>query len=263
MGFTKILFIGDIIGRPGRIAVRELLPRLVGAHSPDIIIANGENSAGGFGLTPDIAEELKSLQVDVITTGNHIWDKREVYDYLDREKRVLKPANYPEGTPGVGYGVFECASGAKVGVVNLLGRVFIDSGVDCPFRVGMKAIEEIRKTTPVIFVDMHAETTSEKAAIAFHFDGLVSAVIGTHTHVQTSDERIMAGGTAFLTDAGMTGATDSIIGMRKEAILEKFLTRMPARFEVASKGVELQGVVVSVDADSGRAVKIERLKEPV
>lgn len=263
MGLTKILFIGDIIGRPGRIAVRELLPRLVGAHSPDIIVANGENAAGGFGLTPEIAEEIKSLQVDVITTGNHIWDKREVYDYLKREKRVLKPANYPEGTPGAGWGIFECASGAKVGVVNLLGRVFTDNGVDCPFRVGMKIVEEIRKVTPVILVDMHAETTSEKAAIALHLDGLVSAVIGTHTHVQTSDERVLAGGTAFLTDAGMTGATDSIIGMRKEAILDKFLTRMPARFEVATKGVELQGAVVTVDAQSGRAVKIERLKEPV
>lgn len=263
MGFTKILFIGDIIGRPGRIAVRELLPKLVGAHAPDIIIANGENSAGGFGLTPEIAEELKSLQVDVITTGNHIWDKREVYDYLDRDKRVLKPANYPEGTPGVGSVVFECASGAKVGVINLLGRVFMDNGVDCPFRVGMKLAEEIRKTTPVILVDMHAETTSEKAAIAFHLDGLVSAVIGTHTHVQTSDEHVLAGGTAFLTDAGMTGATDSIIGMRKEAIIDKFLTRMPARFEVATKGVELQGAVITVDGVTGRAVRIERLKEPV
>lgn len=263
MGFTKILFIGDIIGRPGRIAVRELLPKLVGAHAPDIIIANGENSAGGFGLTPEIAEELKSLQVDVVTTGNHIWDKRDVYDYLDRDKRVLKPANYPEGTPGVGWGVFECASGAKVGVINLLGRVFMDSGVDCPFRVGKKLAEEIRKVTPVIFVDMHAETTSEKAAIAFYLDGFVSAVIGTHTHVQTSDEHVLAGGTAFLTDAGMTGATDSIIGMRKEAIIDKFLTRMPARFEVATKGVELQGAVITVDGATGRAVSIERLKEPV
>lgn len=263
MGLTKILFIGDIIGRPGRIAVRELLPRLAGTHAPDIIVANGENAAGGFGLTPEIAEELKALQVDVITTGNHIWDKREVYDYLKREKSVLKPANYPEGTPGVGWGVFECASGAKVGVINLLGRVFTDNGVDCPFRVGRHLAEEIRKITPVILVDMHAETTSEKAAIALHLDGLVSAVIGTHTHVQTSDERVLAGGTAFLTDAGMTGATDSIIGMRKEAIIDKFLTRMPARFEVATKGVELQGAVITVDAATGRAVSIVRLKEPV
>jgi len=263
MAVTKVLFIGDIIGRPGRIAVRELLPGLVGSYAPDIVIANGENAAGGFGLTPDIAEEVLALQVDVITTGNHVWDKREVYDYLDREKRVLKPANYPEGTPGVGWGVFECASGAKVGVVNLLGRVFTDSGVDCPFRAGKRLAEEIRKTTPVIIVDMHAETTSEKAAISFYLDGLASAVIGTHTHVQTSDEKVLAGGTAFITDAGMTGATDSIIGMRKEAIIEKFLTRMPVRFEVATKGVELQGVVVTVDAGSGRAVGIERLKVPV
>ncbi|MDP2689486.1 MAG: TIGR00282 family metallophosphoesterase [Deltaproteobacteria bacterium] len=259
---TRILFISDIVGRPGRIAVRELLPRLVGAHSPDIVIANGENAAGGFGLTPEIAEELKGLQIDVITTGNHVWDKREFYEYLDREKRVLKPANYPEGTPGAGWGVYECPSGVKVGVLNLLGRVFMDC-VECPFRVGMKAVEEIRKETPVILVDIHAETTSEKAAIGWHFDGLVSAVIGTHTHVQTSDERVLAKGTAFISDAGMTGPTDSIIGMRKDEIIQKFLTRMPVRFDVATKGVELQGALVTVNSEDGRAESIERIKMPL
>lgn len=262
MGLTRILFIGDIIGRPGRIAVRELLPGLVGAYSPDLVIANGENAAGGFGLTPEIAGELKRLQIDVITTGNHIWDKKEIYEYLDREKAVLKPANYPEDTPGAGWGVFECASGVKVGVLNLLGRVFTDC-VECPFTVGMRAVEEIRKQTPIIIVDMHAETTSEKAAIGWYFDGMVSAVIGTHTHVQTSDERLLSKGTAFITDAGMTGPTDSIIGMRKEEIIQKFLTRMPVRFDVASKRIELQGAFITINTEDGRAQSIERIKKPL
>ncbi|MFQ5736294.1 MAG: TIGR00282 family metallophosphoesterase [Thermodesulfobacteriota bacterium] len=262
MGLVRILFIGDIVGRPGRIAVRELLPRLVGEHSPDMVIANGENAAGGFGLTPDIAEDLLALQIDVMTTGNHVWDKKEIYPYLDAGSRVLKPANYPEGTPGAGWGVYECPSGVKVGVLNLLGRVFTDS-VDCPFAVGRKAVEEMRKQTPVVVVDMHAETTSEKAAMGWYLDGLASAVIGTHTHVQTSDERVLTKGTAFITDAGMTGPTESIIGMRKEEIIQKFLTRMPVRFDVATKGVELQGVLIEVDSGDGRALSIERIKMPV
>ena len=259
MGLTRILFIGDIIGRPGRIAVRELLPGLVGAYSPDLVIANGENAAGGFGLTPEIAGELKRLQIDVITTGNHIWDKKEIYEYLDCEKAVLKPANYPEETPGAGWGVFECASGVKVGVLNLLGRVFTEC-VECPFTVGMRAVEELRKQTPIIIVDMHAETTSEKAAIGWYFDGMVSAVIGTHTHVQTSDERLLSKGTAFITDAGMTGPVDSVIGMRKEKIIEGFLTEMPTRFEVASKDLELQGVLVTLRSEDGKAKGRERIR---
>ncbi len=262
MGLTKVLFIGDIVGRPGRIAMRELLPGLVGELSPDMVIANGENSAGGFGVTPEIAEDLFALQIDVITTGNHVWDKKEIYEYIDGERRLLKPANYPVGTPGVGLGVFECASGVKVGVLNLLGRVFTEA-VDCPFGVADRAVEELKRQTPVIFVDMHAETTSEKAAMGWHLDGRVSAVIGTHTHVQTSDERVLTNGTAFISDAGMTGPTDSIIGMRKDEILQKFLTRMPVRFDVATKGVELQGVFVTVETETGRAVSIERIKKPI
>lgn len=259
---TKVLFIGDIIGKPGRIAVRELLPRLVGRYSPDIVIANGENAAGGFGITPDIAEELKKLQVDVITSGNHIWDKKEVYDYLGSEKRLLRPANYPQGSPGTGSGIYECPSGVKVGVVNLIGRVFMDC-LDSPFIVGMELVRKAREVTPIVIVDFHAETTSEKMALGWHLDGLASAVIGTHTHVQTADERVLTAGTAFISDAGMTGPFDSVIGMKKEIILERFLTHLPVRFDVASKGVELQGVFVSIDTASGKAVSIERIKEPL
>lgn len=258
---TRVLFIGDIIGKPGRIAVRELLPRLVGQCSPDLVIANGENSAGGFGITAEVAEELKKLQIDVITSGNHIWDKKEIYEYIKGERRLLRPLNYPNGAPGYGFGVFECASGVKVGVLNLMGRVFMDN-LECPFRTGREAINKLREQTPVIIVDLHAETTSEKAAIGWHFDGLVSAVIGTHTHIQTSDERVLTNGTAFITDAGMTGPTDSVIGMRKEMIIERFLTQMPVRFDVAAKGIELQGVLVTIGSLDGKAKKIERIRVP-
>lgn len=254
----KVLFIGDIIGRPGRIAARELLPGLIGEYSPDLVIANGENAAGGFGITPEIYEELKGLGIDVITSGNHIWDRREIYDVIGREKHLLRPANYPPTAPGSGAAVFETPAGAKVGVLNLSGRVFMDS-IDCPFRAGMSAVEALRKTTPVIIVDMHAETTSEKAAIAWYLDGMVSAVIGTHTHVQTSDERILSKGTAFITDAGMTGPTNSVIGIKKEIIIETFIKKMPQRFEVASESIELQGVFLKAGTD-GRALSIERIK---
>jgi len=259
---TKILFLGDIIGKPGRMAVKELLPKIAGRFSPDVVIANGENSAGGFGLTPEIVEDLKSLQIDVITTGNHVWDKKEIFDYIKKDARLLRPANYPPGAPGQGSVVFECPSGVKVGIVNLMGRVFMHS-LDCPFRTGDDCVAKMREDTPIIVVDFHAEATSEKAALGFYLDGRVSAVIGTHTHVQTSDERILANGTAFITDAGMTGPVDSIIGMRKDEIVQKFLTQMPVKFEVGSKDVELQGVAITVETATGRAVKIERIKEPL
>lgn len=261
-GLIKILFIGDIIGKPGRMAVKELLPKVAGRFSPDVVIANGENSAGGFGLTPEVVEDLKSLQIDVITTGNHVWDKKEILDYIKKDARLLRPANYPPGAPGQGTIVFECPSGVKVGIVNLMGRVFMHS-LDCPFRTADAIVAEMRKTTPVIAVDFHAEATSEKASLGYYLDGRVSGVIGTHTHVQTSDERILAGGTAFITDAGMTGPTDSVIGMRKDEIVQKFLTQMPVKFEVGSKDIELQGVAITVETATGRAVKIERIKEPL
>ncbi|MFQ5441610.1 MAG: TIGR00282 family metallophosphoesterase [Thermodesulfobacteriota bacterium] len=257
---TKILFIGDIIGRPGRRAIRDLLPGLIYEYTPDVVIANGENAAGGFGITLEIYEELKKLNIDVITSGNHIWDRKEILGILGKSGRdILRPENYPPGVPGRGWTVFNCPSGVKVGVVNLSGRVFMDK-IDCPFRTGKAVVERLRKETHVIIVDMHAETTSEKAASGWFFNGLVSAVIGTHTHVQTSDERILSGGTAFITDAGMTGPTDSIIGMKKEKIIERFLTDLPVRFEVATGGIEIQGVFVSINSSDGKAVRIERVK---
>jgi hypothetical protein len=260
---VTILFLGDIIGRPGRNAVKELLPKVVGRWSPDIVIANGENLAGGFGITEALYEELKALNIDVITTGNHVWDRKEALDLFSKDPLdLIRPANYPDGTPGRGWTVFTCASGVEVGVLNLSGRVFMDS-LDCPFRAGSAALEKIRKKTPIIIIDMHAETTSEKAALAWYFDGRVSAVIGTHTHVQTSDERVLPGSTAFITDAGMTGPTESVIGMQREIVIERFLTSRPNRFEVASKGLELQGVVVVVGVSDGCARSIERVKLPV
>lgn len=262
----KIIFIGDIIGSPGRRAVRELLPGLKQKYNPDIVIANGENSAGGFGITPEIFSELKDLKINVVTTGNHVWDKKEIIPFLkdsgpkESQTSLIRPANYPEGAPGSGFTIFTTASGAKIGVANLSGRIFMDS-LECPFRTGLPIIEKIRQTTPVIIIDMHAEATSEKAATGWFFDGKVSAVIGTHTHVQTSDEKILPAGTAFITDAGMTGPTDSVIGMKKDIVLETFLTKMPSRFDVATDAIELQGVFVAVNASSGKAVKIERVKE--
>ncbi|MEE8575115.1 MAG: TIGR00282 family metallophosphoesterase [Thermodesulfobacteriota bacterium] len=258
----KILFIGDIVGRPGRQAVRELLPRLKERLSPDMVIANGENAAGGFGLTPDIAEEIFSFGASVMTSGNHIWDKKEIYDYIDETPALIRPLNYPEGNPGVGSYVHTTSSGVRVAVVNLSGRVFLDE-LDCPFKAADTILEELAGKADIVFVDMHAEATSEKQAMGFYLDGRAAAVIGTHTHVQTSDEKILSGGTAYITDAGMTGPTHSVLGMKKEIVLERFLTRRPVRFEVAKSGVELQGVFVTVDSSTGRAVSIERIKEPL
>jgi metallophosphoesterase (TIGR00282 family) len=259
---VKILFIGDIIGRPGRLAVKKALPGLKELYSPDIVIANGENAAGGFGITPDLFEELMDLGVDVVTSGNHIWDRKEILALIDSTDRLLRPANYPPGTPGAGSTLFECHSGALVGVVNLSGRVFMDN-VDCPFTVGERIVDGLRKETPLIVVDMHAETTSEKNAMGFFLDGRVSAIVGTHTHVQTSDERILEKGTAYITDTGMTGPMDSVIGIEKELVIKRFLTQMPLRFEVAKKNIEFQGVVITVDVEDGRASGIERIKKQV
>jgi metallophosphoesterase (TIGR00282 family) len=256
----NILFIGDIIGKPGRAAVRKVLPGLKDRYSPDIVVANGENAAGGFGITPDICDELLAMGVDVVTSGNHIWDRKEILDYLDGTDRLLRPANYPDETPGVGCTLFKCLSGARVGVLNLSGRVFMDA-IDCPFKVGDRIVKSVRKETPVIVVDMHAETTSEKTAMGLYLDGRVSAVVGTHTHVQTSDERMLPNGTAYITDVGMTGPIDSVIGIDKELVLKRFLTQMPVRFEVAKKKLEFQGVVITVDPADGRAKMIERIRQ--
>jgi hypothetical protein len=258
----NILFIGDIIGRTGRRAVEARLHHLVDAHNVDLVVANGENAAAGFGLTINIAAELYDMGIDVITSGNHIWDKREVYDYLDREPRLLRPGNYPPGLPGRGSGVYSTAAGLKVGVLNLEGRVFMNN-LDCPFRAADREIEILRQQTPIILVDFHAEATSEKAALGFYLDGRVSAVVGTHTHVQTADERVLANGTAYISDAGLTGSRDAVIGMRKDEAIDKFLTQLPVRFEVAKKDPILCGVLIEVDEATGRATKVQRILEEV
>lgn len=254
----KILFIGDVTGKPGRRILADRLPALRREHKFDVIIANGENSAGGMGLTAGTAAELFATGVDVLTNGNHVWHNREAYDLLDAEPRVLRPANYPPGVPGRGAAVVTSASGARVGVLNLQGRVFM-AELDDPFRVGREQAAALRAQVPVVVVDFHGEATSEKIAMGWYLDGHVSAVIGTHTHVQTADERILPGGTAFITDVGMTGPYDGVIGMAREGILERFLTQLPVRFEVASGPVQLNAVVVTVD-DDGRARGIERLR---
>lgn len=260
MQTLKILFIGDIVGRAGRRVLAERLDRLVDVHFIDLVVANGENAAAGFGLTAAIARELFESGVDVLTSGNHIWDKREIFETLDREKRLLRPANYPGALPGRGGGVFETAAGVKVAVVNLEGRVFMKN-LDCPFRAGEALVAELAEQTPIVLVDFHAEATSEKQALGYFLAGRVSAVIGTHTHVQTADERILAGHTGYLTDVGMTGSQDAIIGNQKEPALERFLTQLPVRLEAAKKDPLLCGVLLTVNEETGRCEAIERIQD--
>jgi hypothetical protein len=257
----KILFIGDIVGKPGRQAVGGLLKKVVHDYGVEFVIANGENAAGGMGMTPDIANEMLGQGVDLLTSGNHIWAKKEIFPYLDEEKRILRPANYPPQVPGRGAGLYLSKQGEKIGVVNLEGRVFMKS-LDCPFRVGEREVELLRRETPVIFVDFHAEATSEKVAMGWFLDGKATAVLGTHTHVQTSDEQILNEGTAYITDVGMTGPLDSVIGIRKQVAINRLLTQIPWKFDVATDGVVLQGVVIEVDPKSGRSKSIQRLKVP-
>ncbi|MFH0809346.1 MAG: TIGR00282 family metallophosphoesterase [Pseudomonadota bacterium] len=254
----KLLLLGDIVGRGGRRALTQALPSLVGGEEIDLVVANGENSAGGIGISPRTAEEMLRSGVDCITTGNHVWKKKDITDYLQAEPRIVRPANFPPGAPGRGSTLVETKGGCPVGIVNLQGRVFMEP-IDCPFRVGLQEVERLQTVTKVIIVDFHAEATSEKIALGCFLDGKVSVVVGTHTHVQTADERVLPGGTAFITDLGMTGPTESIIGMKREGIIRRFLTGLPQSFDVAAKGVELQGVVVEVDAD-GKAVAIRRVR---
>lgn len=258
----KVIFIGDIVGKAGRRAVRALLPVLLRDHQVDLVVANGENAAGGFGITPQIVRELLEDSVDLLTSGNHIWDRKEIIEFFHREQGLLRPINYPPGTPGAGSAVIVTRTGERVGIINASGRVFMGD-MDCPFRATTKEIEKMRKTTPVIIVDFHAEATSEKAALGWFLDGQVSAVIGTHTHVQTADERVLPQGTAYITDAGMSGARDSVIGVKKEIAIERFLTQIPNKFETANEDVRLQGVMVSIDATTGRSIAIERFDLPV
>jgi len=254
----KVLLIGDITGSPGRKILREELKSLQKKESIDFTIANAENAAGGSGITPAIAEELFSYDIDVLTSGDHIWKKREIVEFIARENRVLRPANYPDNTPGAGFGIYEPGNGEKIGVVNLLGRVFMQA-VDCPFRKAAECVEKIKPVTKIIFVDMHAEATSEKVALGWYLDGKVSCVYGTHTHVQTADQRILPNQTAYITDIGMTGPFDSVIGRKKEQILERFLTQMPTRFEMADTDVRINGAIVDVDTGTGRALSIKRI----
>lgn len=257
----NILCIGDIVGGPGREIIAKVVPRLKAEHAIDMAIANGENAAGGSGITPKQAEEIYASGVDFITLGDHVWDKHEINAYLNEHANIIRPANFPEGAPGRGYQIFKTASGVKVGVINLLGRTFMRYNVECPFRALDKITEEMRKETPVIIVDMHAETTSEKVAIGHYADGRVSCIFGTHTHVQTADEKILPKGTAYITDLGMSGPVDSVIGQNKEKIITRFLTSLPQKFEVAQSDAMLQGIVVNIDASTGKAQGIRRVQE--
>ena len=254
----KILFIGDIMGRPGRDMARRAIPALVERHDVDLVIANGENAAAGFGITKDIGDDLFGFGIHVMTSGNHIWDKKEVLEYIPGEPRLLRPANFPAGVPGNGRILVESASGQAVGVVNVMGRVFMQP-IDDPFAVVLREIDALRARTRVIVIDFHAEATSEKIAMGWHLDGRVTAVIGTHTHVQTADERVLPQGTAYITDVGMTGPHESIIGVERSAALGRFLTGMPARFEAASGDPKLHAVVITAEVTTGRATAIERL----
>jgi metallophosphoesterase (TIGR00282 family) len=258
----KLLFLGDVFGKPGRQAVQRLVPRLIAREGLDLVVANAENSASGIGVTPDSAEELLASEVDLLTSGNHIWSKREIVPYLERSgSRLLRPANYPPGTPGRGRAVISTPDGRRLGVLNLEGRVFMRSLED-PFRVALEEIDALRaEGATSILVDMHCEATSEKNAMGWFLDGKVSAVLGTHTHVQTADARVLPGGTAFVTDVGMCGPWDSVIGVRKELVIERFLTARPVSFEPAKRDVWLQGAIIDIDDATGRARSIARVQE--
>jgi metallophosphoesterase (TIGR00282 family) len=256
----NILFIGDIVGGPGREAIRKLLPELKKEHRLDFVIANAENAAGGSGVTAEVMEELCGAGVDVITSGDHIWKKKEIFELIKSQERILRPLNFPPSAPGRGFGVFKNSSGIKVGVINVNGRVFMDA-LECPFRTTLNAAEIIAKETKIIIVDIHAEATSEKVALGWYLDGKVSAVLGTHTHIQTADERILPAGTAYLTDAGMTGPYDSVIGRKIDDVLERFLTSIPVRFEVATSNIQLHGAVLDIDQNTGRAKSIIRIQK--
>ena len=259
----NLLFIGDIVGNPGRHAVKTLLPKLRERHALDFVVANGENSAGGSGITPKTAGEIFSAGVDVITSGDHLWDQKEVMDLLANEKRFLRPLNYPKKVIGRGADVFQVpGSTFKVGVLNAQGRTFMPP-LENPFTLAVEEVKKLREQTNLIFVDFHAEATSEKIAFARMLDGQVSAVVGTHTHVQTADEQIFPGGTAYLTDAGFTGPHESVLGREIEPVIKRFLSAMPQRFEVAKERVMLHGALIEIDEATGKARRIQRISEPV
>jgi len=258
----NILFVGDIVGKPGRRAVRDLLPGLVTVYDVALVIANCENAAGGFGVTKDVVDELYDMGIHVLTSGNHIWDKKEIVQFIDDYDTLIRPANYPPATPGRYSVVMRDHGDRPVGVINIEGRVFMKA-LDCPFRAIDRIIEAMSRETKCIIVDFHAEATSEKQAMGWYLDGRVSAVIGTHTHVQTADERVLPHGTGYITDAGMTGALNSVLGMRTEDALHRFLTLRPNKFEVAKKNICLNGVLVDVDTSSGRCRSLARIAVPL
>ena len=255
----RILFIGDIVGSPGRRIVADRLADIVAQQALDLVIANCENAASGFGITPRLVEELLSAGVEVLSSGNHIWDRKEILDYFPHQPRLLRPANYPDGTPGSGFYLGTTKNGVRYAVLNLQGRVFMPS-IDCPFRTADRELARVPAEVKVVIVDMHAETTSEKLAMGWYLDGRVTAVIGTHTHVATADEQLLPRGTAYITDVGMTGPHDSVIGMEKATILQRFLDGLPARFEVAAGDVQMNNVLLEVEELTGRARSIQRLR---
>ena len=258
----NILLIGDIVGSPGRDAVRDLLPGIKEKKDIDFVIANAENSAGGNGITVKIAHELFNYGIDVITSGDHIWKNKDIINLLEVNNRVLRPANYPEGSPGNGYSTYTTSDGHTIGVINLMGRVFMQA-IDCPFKKISSILEELRKKTSLILVDFHAEATSEKVAMGWHLDGMVTGIVGTHTHIPTRDARILTDGTAYITDLGMVGSIDSVIGVDKEAVIKRFLTQMPTRFQPAKENVHLQGVIITADPKTGKASNIEMVEYSV
>ncbi|HEY6085534.1 MAG TPA: TIGR00282 family metallophosphoesterase [Nitrospira sp.] len=255
----KVLYIGDIMGEPGRRAVARAVPKLVAQRKIDVVIGNGENVAGGFGITPELAQELFEMGLSAITTGNHAWDKKEILDYFPRERRLLRPANYPEGVPGQGSVVIETPAGEELGILQLMGRAYMPT-LDCPFQVAKREMAKLKRRVAAVVVDMHAEATSEKMAMGFFLDGEATAVVGTHTHVQTADEQILPRGTAYLTDIGMTGPLHGVVGVKKELAIEKFLTGMPRRFEVASGPAVFCAALLDIDARIGKAISIERVR---
>ncbi len=259
----NILFIGDIYGRPGRTIVKKKLPELVEKHKVDLVLANGENAAGGFGITPSLVEELLELGIAALSSGNHIWDRKEILPFLrdhNASARLIRPANYPPGSPGKGLFLGETDGGVRYALTNLQGRVFM-ANTDCPFRTADALLTELPKETKLIFVDFHAEATSEKQALGWYLDGRVTAVLGTHTHIPTADAKVLPGGTAYMTDLGMSGPYDSVIGIEKQPIIEKFIRQIPSRFEAAQGDVRLCGVLMEADPTSGRALSIRRIEE--
>lgn len=256
----RILFFGDVMGKPGRVVLKRKLPELRQRLGVDMVIANGENASGGVGLTSDVLREMLGFGVDVVTSGNHIWKHRELYNSLESEQRVVRPANYPAGAPGRGMTIFAHPAGYRVAIINLQGRTFMDD-VDCPFHAADALLASLPEDVKIRFIDFHAEATSEKKALGWYLDGRISALVGTHTHVQTADAMLLPEGTAYLTDAGMCGVEASCLGMDKDVIMRRFLTKLPQRFILAKGEVSVNGVLVEVDPETGRATHVELVRE--